>query len=220
VDYDAELRRYDAVLRRAAAVRPGERVLDVGCGTGSTTRAAARSGAHALGVDVSEKAIARARELSAGIPNVAFERADAQTADLGEHDLVVSRFGTMFFADPAAAFANLHRALRPGGRLVMLVWQAADRNEWATALGTTDAGPDPFSLAEPVAVVEAAGFDGVMLTDVHEPVHYGADVEEAFAWVSGFSCVPQPIDETRLREHLTADGVTFDARAWLVTARR
>jgi ubiquinone/menaquinone biosynthesis C-methylase UbiE len=130
-DYDSELGRYHERLRAAADVRTADRVLDIGCGTGQTTRDAARSApsGSALGVDVSGPMVERARRLSeqAGIRNVSFERADAQVHPFAPESftLGISRFGTMFFADPVAAFANLGRALRPGARLVQLVWQTA-----------------------------------------------------------------------------------------------
>jgi len=253
-DYDAELRRYDEVLRRAFRVQPGDRILDIGCGTGQTTREAARTArpGSALGVDVSASAIGRARELARaeGLGNVTFKHADAQVHRFPaeQFDLAVSRFGTMFFADPRAAFANIGRALRPAGRLVMLVWQARERNEWAVAVrealaGPGDAaaaasgGPDAFSLGDPAAVeetLEAAGFADVACTDVREPVYYGPDVAAAFDWVTGFTSTSDALNELdpdaaaraagRLREalaaHLRDDGVWFDSRAWIVTARR
>jgi ubiquinone/menaquinone biosynthesis C-methylase UbiE len=135
VTYDAELRRHNEVLRQACGIHPRDHVLDIGCGTGQTTRQAAGTAlaGSALGVDVSAAAIERARELarSEQVSNVAFERADAQVHRFprAHFDLAISRFGTMFFDDPAAAFANIRRALRPAGRLVMLVWQARERNE-------------------------------------------------------------------------------------------
>lgn len=247
--YDAELRRHQEVLRRAAGVRPHDHVLDIGCGAGQTTRQAARTAraGSALGVDVSAPAIARARELARaeGLRNVTFEHADAQAHRFPPErfDLAMSRFGTMFFADPVAAFTGIGRALRPGGRLVMMVWQSRERNEWDVVLrraldaSGADAGPDPFSLADPPAVrgiLRAAGFAGVAFTDVREPVHYGPDVPAALAWVRGFTCTRATLDgldpvarsraEERLRQalagHLGDDGVRFDSRAWIVTAHR
>ncbi|MFD0688057.1 class I SAM-dependent methyltransferase [Actinomadura fibrosa] len=249
--YDAELQRHDRVLRRACGVRPGDRVLDIGCGTGRTTRQAARAAraGSALGVDVSAPAIERARELATGegLGNVSFEHADAQSHRFppDRFDLAMSRFGTMFFADPVAAFANIGRALRPAGRLVMMVWQSPERNEWDVAIRRAlgDAarraptGPDAFSLADPPAVeriLEAAGFSGIAFADVHEPVYYGPDAAAALDWVRGFTCTSEALNRLdpagsaravgRLREMLTAhqrdDGVWFDSRAWIVTAHR
>ncbi len=254
VDYDAELRLHNEVLRRACGVRRHDHVLDVGCGTGQTTRQAARvaTAGSALGVDLAPKMIDRARELARaeGLRNVTFERADAQVHRFPpkHFDLTISRFGTMFFDDPVAAFANIGRALRPAGRLVMMVWQGHERNEWAVAIhgslegfegsvAVAPKGPDPFSLASPTTVegiLDAAGFADVTFTDVHEPVYYGPDVAAALDWVRSFTCtndVLKRLDPVaaeralgRLRETLAArasgDGVWFDSRAWIVTARR
>ena len=253
-DYDTELRRHNEVLHRAVGVQPHDHVLDIGCGTGQTTRQAARTAetGSALGVDISASAIERARELAQaeGLRNVAFEHADAQVHRFPHErfDLAVSRFGTMFFDDPGAAFANVRRALRPAGRLVMMVWQAHERNEWAVAIQSSlgaaeepvaipSGGPDPFSLADPPTVKEilgAAGFVDVVFTDVNEAVYYGMDVAAALDWVRGFACVSGAFEcldpaaaaraAGRLREefaaHLRDDGIWFNSRAWIVTARR
>lgn len=233
--FDAEVRPHNERFRAAAAVRPGEDVLDVGCGTGESTREAAQAGARALGVDVSAQAIAKARELG----GAKFEVADAQTHEFpaAAFDVVLSRFGAMFFADPAAAFANLARALRPGGRLVLLVWQERDRNEWysvlhdAVAPGTTPppAGPH-FSLGDPGrtrALLEGAGFGDVEFTELREPVCYGPDAATACEFALGLKDVQElrPTEQAarRLKEafaaHETADGVLLGARTWIVTAR-
>lgn len=252
--YDAELRLYNHVLRRACAVQARERVLDVGCGAGQTTREAARAArdGSALGVDISAAAVERARELARaeGLVNVAFERADAQVhAFPQEHfDLAMSRFGTMFFDDPVIAFTTIRGALRPSGRLVVMVWQPSDRNEWDAVLrrtlaapgeppAATPSAPDPFSLADPPAVrqiLAAAGFADIEFTDVHRPVYSGPDADSALTWVRTFTCTTQalaalPPDEApqalhrlhaTLAAHRTPDGIWFDSRAWLITARR
>jgi SAM-dependent methyltransferase len=252
--YDAELRRHNEVLRRACGVQFRDHVLDIGCGSGQTTRQAARTAqaGTALGVDVSAPAIERARELARveQLRNVAFERADAQVYRFPQErfDLAISRFGTMFFDDPATAFANIRRALRPVGRLVMMVWQAPELNEWEVAIRQSLDGPqapaavvsdglDAFSLADPPTVteiLEAAGFADVTFTDVCEPVYYGPDVAAALDWVSGFKDTREGLKRLdpaaaaraiqRLREafaaHTSDDGISFNSRAWIVTARR
>jgi SAM-dependent methyltransferase len=225
--------------------------VDIGCGGGQTTREAARLArpGSALGVDVSAPAVERARELARaqGVHNVTFECADAQVHPFPQErfDLAISRFGTMFFDDPVAAFANIGRALRPPGRLVILVWQARERNEWAVAIGQAlggpegrpAGGPDAFSLGEPPDVTEilaAAGFGDVTFTDVDEPVYYGPDVATALDWVNGFATTKDALSRLdpaaaartldRLREmltaHLSGTGVWLGSRAWVVTARR
>ena len=185
-EHDATLEPWARVLAEAAAVRPGERVLDVGCGCGATTLAAATSSGPVgttVGVDLSEQMLARARELAeaAGIANVAFVAGDAQADDLvppdigigaTPYDVVISRFGVMFFDDPVAAFANMARATRPGGRLAMVVWAPLTEQEWLLVpsgaalphLGfpgvDTEGGPGMFALAEPERITEVLGAAG------------------------------------------------------------
>lgn len=137
--FDHMLEPFGRVALEALALIEGESVLDVGCGFGSTSIAAARlvgPGGRVVGVDVSpvmiERAVERVGEL--GLANVAFEVADAQVHRFTRPiDTVVSRFGVMFFADPVAAFANLHAVVRPGGRLSFVCWQQPDRNPWVLA---------------------------------------------------------------------------------------
>ena len=254
MDYDSELHLHDEVLRRACAILRDERILDVGCGAGKTTRDAARAApaGSALGIDVSSAMIARARELAEaeGLGNARFESGDAQTWQFPSRhfDAAISRFGTMFFADAAAAFGNIRDALKPGGRLVMMTWQSREANEWSVAIrdclaaedGPAAAAmrtPDAFSLADPDAVerlLTTAGFAGTTFCEVHEPVYYGASIADALAWIGGFLCtkdllgrVDAPaadrvLDRLRatLAKHHRAGGVWFDSRAWVVTARR
>jgi SAM-dependent methyltransferase len=186
--------RYDGPLLAAARIDAGSRVLDVGCGTGSLTRAAARhaSSGTALGVDLSTAmiAVATARATRDGLANAAFLRADAQVHPFpaAGFDVVVSRTGASFFGDPAAAFANLARATAPGGRLALITWQEPARNEWIAGIGGALAGrtppappprvPGPFGLADPAfteELVRGAGFTDVRIADVREPLVLGRD---------------------------------------------
>jgi SAM-dependent methyltransferase len=251
--FDAEVAPHHQRFMAVAGIGPGERVLDVGCGTGESTRDAGRvaAGGSVVGVDVSEASLAYGRRVTrgAGLGNVGYLRADAQTYPFppGYFDVGISRFGVMFFADPVAAFANIGRALRPAGRLVLLVWQARERNEWSTevrrvlapgaAAVPAAAGLDPFSLGESAVAERAlatAGFVEVGFTEVHEPVYYGPDVATAEELVLGLRDTTALLDglepvaaeraRVRLRElleaHRAAGGVFFDSRAWIITARR
>jgi SAM-dependent methyltransferase len=165
------------------APRPGDRILDVGCGTGQTSLAlAARVGAKGsvLGVDISAPmlGIAQRRAEAAGLSQARFVEADAQTFpfEAGAFDGVFSRFGVMFFADPVAAFANIRRALKADGRLAFICWRAAAENPWMTPpIGSALAdmpppprpepgAPGPFGFAEPDRVrtiLSEAGFTDV-----------------------------------------------------------
>jgi len=252
--FDAEARPHNERFRAAAGVSARDRVLDVGCGTGQTTRDAARAavGGNALGVDLSAQMLdhARRRSREEGLTNVSFLQADAQVHRFpaASFEVCISRFGTMFFADPVAAFSNIGHALRPGGRLVLMVWQARDRNEWTTAVREALAGdnpvppppaegPHPFSLADPAVaggILAAAGFADIGFTDVHEPVFYGPDSAVALDVVRGLRSTrdllagldagetEQALRRLRatLAAHQTGDGVVFDARTWIITARR
>jgi len=252
--FDAEARPHNERFRAAAGVSARDRVLDVGCGTGQTTRDAARAAVdgNALGVDLSAQMLdhARRRSREEGLTNVSFLQADAQVHRFpaASFEVCISRFGTMFFADPVAAFSNIGHALRPGGRLVLMVWQARDRNEWTTAVREALAGdnpvppppaegPHPFSLADPAVaggILAAAGFADIGFTDVHEPVFYGPDSAVALDVVRGLRSTrdllagldagetEQALRRLRatLAAHQTGDGVVFDARTWIITARR
>jgi ubiquinone/menaquinone biosynthesis C-methylase UbiE len=249
MDFDAELQTHQGPLLRACTIRSHEHVLDIGCGTGQTTREAARLAAtgSALGVDITKSMVERAAALAAaeGLHNVRFEHGDAQVhAFAPQHsDLAISRYGTMFFADPIAAFRNIRTALRPGGRLVMMVWQAHESNEWSVAVhqalapyySSQPGVHDHFSLADPRQVehiLAAAGFSGVTFSDLREPVYYGVNVDAAMEWVRGFRFVRnilQRLDAdatTRalgslrqtLARYSSEKGVWLDAREWIATA--
>ncbi|MBI1814419.1 MAG: class I SAM-dependent methyltransferase [Deltaproteobacteria bacterium] len=182
-----------------ARVTAGERVLDVGCGCGHTTLELARRvgpTGSALGVDISTTMLDRARAdaRAAGLHNAQFEEADAQTHALprAHFDLVFSRFGVMFFSDPTAAFANLQSALRPGGRVAFVCWQALPENPWmfvplmaAAQYIQLPAPPEPgapgpfaFADAERVrGILTGAGFVDVAIDPHNEVLAIGAGLD-------------------------------------------
>jgi SAM-dependent methyltransferase len=248
--FEAELSGYRSRLGAVADVGATHQVLDIGCGTGRSTRDAARTAVSgsAHGVDLSAQMLedARRRAAAEGLGNVTFEQADAQIHPFPARrfDVGISSFGTMFFADPVAAFANIGRALRPGGRLVMVVWQDRGRQEWSTVVREslapgmelpTPPGPGPFSLADPDtarSILASAGYRDIDCHDVREPVYYGNDVATARSVVLGLKSAkdllaqlePAAIEpaldrlNAALAAHHTGDGVLFDSRAWLISA--
>jgi ubiquinone/menaquinone biosynthesis C-methylase UbiE len=171
------------ILIDRAQPKSGERILDVGCGCGATTIAWAERVApsgFALGVDISEPMLSRARELAPkGLP-LAFVLADATVYpfDPQDFDLLVSRFGVMFFAEPAVSFSNLRRALRPNARLTFVCWRDPRENPWMTMpmqavyqhvpklpqLGPDDPGPFAFASDERVRrILDEAGYRDIAL---------------------------------------------------------
>jgi SAM-dependent methyltransferase len=190
-EFDAQLAPFVEPILDAAAVGPGDRVLDVGCGNGALSRAAATRAERVTGVDISAPMLDRARAHASelGLENVTFVEADAQTHGFApEFDVVVSRFGVMFFADAVSAFRNLRRVLRPGGRCVFVCWQDLFANEWVAVPGAAMVpivgppppmppnGPGPFALADPerlLSILTDAGFSSVDADDVRIPILVG-----------------------------------------------
>jgi len=245
--FERSLAGYDGAFFDAAAIRPGDHVLDVGCGTGSTTREAARraSAGTATGVDLSGAMIAVARARGG---NARFLRGDAQVHPFpaAGFDVVISRTGAMFFGDRDAAFANLARATRPGGRLALLVWQAVEHNPWIVTITTAlaagrdlpappEGAPGPFALADPDRVrrlLAGAGYSHVELADVRAPLNFGPDPDTAHALIAGLlHWMVADLDpptraralatlHTVLAAHRTQRGVELGSAAWLVTATR
>ncbi|MEZ4332302.1 MAG: class I SAM-dependent methyltransferase [Myxococcota bacterium] len=238
-----------ALLERAA-VRPGERVIDVGCGCGSTSLELVRRGARVFGVDVSEPMLALAKQRAAGLEGIAFKRADAAVQPLTpDHELVFSRFGVMFFADPVAAFRNLRTGLTPEGRLCFVCWQAMSDNAWMATAGQAvmaflpkpaeapdPRAPGPFAFADRDhlhGILARAGFESIGIEDFRTKLHVGDDLDQAMAFQSDVGPVARALaeleGETRdralaaareaLAKHLTPSGVDLGAACWLVTAR-
>lgn len=250
--FDQGMAAYHPKLLNAAAIDDDSEVLDIGCGAGQVTRDAARI-AHrgsALGVDLSSPLLklASTRAAAEAVSNVSFVHADAQAHNFGESrfDIAVSRHGTMFFGNPPKAFANIARALRPGGRFVQLVWQPLDRNEGIRTIRTIAAGglapaapppdsPNPFSLSDPSRVhqlLSDADFVDIEMTALHAPMFYGRDVDDAFDFIAAQSAAAfaelddrsrsHALDTLRanIADHLTNEGVFYDSAHWLIDAKR
>jgi SAM-dependent methyltransferase len=249
--FESQVAAYREPFLAATGIEPGAHVLDVGCGSGRTAREAARLAGptgRVTGIDLSPQMLelARARTAAEGLATVTFEQADAQVADLGRarYDRVISRNGVMFFGDPVAAFANLARALKPDGRLVVLVWQSLAQNEWYSEFRAAGAAgrplpplppdaPGPFALGDPQrvrSVLTAAGFAEPELRAEHRPMAYGPDLPTAeMMALSVISTLLDELDEEdrararadlrrTLEEHLGPDGVTFRSAMWIISA--
>ena len=136
-DYiDRMLEPLSAVAIDAVGAKAGDRIIDVGCGCGTTSLTLAKNGAQVWGIDISTAMIDRAKEKVNDAGNVAFSVSDAAAQNYtADHTVVFSRFGVMFFADPVKAFANIRTALVPGGRLVFLCWQLPAANPWLSIAG-------------------------------------------------------------------------------------
>jgi ubiquinone/menaquinone biosynthesis C-methylase UbiE len=181
---------------------PGERVLDIGCGFGDTTRRIADlvgPEGEAFGVDAAPRFIEDARREAAedGVENARFAVVDVEKASFDQcFDLAFSRMGTMFFANPVAALRNVRRALSPAGRLVMVVWRSKMENDWLYRAQTITerfvekpeeydeptCGPGPFSMANAdttSGILLSAGYENVALRRCDLPIMIGVDLEQA-----------------------------------------
>lgn len=250
--FDRSVGAHHRALLSAAAIARTERVLDIGCGTGQTTRDAARNATDGavLGVDLSAAMldVAQRQATAEGVANATFLQADAQIHrfERAAFDIAISRTGAMFFADPVAAFANIARALAPGGRLSLVAWQGLAGNEWlreitgALAVGRERPNPPPdapgpFSLADRDRVrtlLNAAGFENIALDGFEAPMWFGADAADGHRFILGLmGWMLEGLDdagraqalenlEHTMAMHATDDGVLFDSAAWIVTATR
>jgi SAM-dependent methyltransferase len=263
-EYDAWAGRWEDVwapfgkaMFDAARLQPGERVLDIGCGYGTTTIEAAERVAPSggvLGVDISAAMLepARQRVAASGLDNIELQEGDAQVHpfDAGSFDAVISRFGTMFFDNPAWAFGNIAHGLRNDGRMVFVCWQDPLECEWiATALGAavaalgqapnlgTPGSPGPFAFADGdrlTDVIVASGLRDVALESLIRPQLVGTDADDAAKFVISiaeemqvFAGAPDEV-KARAADALRAAyepyagprGVVMDGACWLVSARR
>lgn len=255
----AEQERTDQLIRafgdaalQAAKAQAGEAVLDVGCGCGDTSLSLAHSvgvKGKVVGVDVSVPMLDVARKRGNGRENLSFIEADASRADLpGPFDLLFSRFGVMFFDEPAAAFRQLHAQMRPTGRLAFVCWQTAANNPWAAipaqaaraVAGETPKpdphAPGPFAFGDKdrvTGLLTAAGWRNVAFTPFTSPMYLGSSPRSAaegatrvgpaarLARAAAPEKLPAIIDaiEKALTPHKAADdSIALPGNTWIVTA--
>jgi SAM-dependent methyltransferase len=252
--FDAMLAPFGRRLLTSAVLEPGERVLDVGCGNGALSLDAARAvgpDGQVTGLDLSAPMleVARRRAEEQGL-DVSFVQGDAQTVSFDRaFDIVLSRFGVMFFDAPQMAFANLAKATRPGGRLCFVCWQEMFANEWIAVpsmamvahVGIPElpepGAPGPFALADAGRtkdLVESAGWSEVTVDACGERMRMGRDPEDVVAFMlsdeMGRRVVegkdPEAVQAgtqatlEALRPYATPEGVELGGACWLVTARR
>ena len=249
---DHELNDLGLAAMAALAPRQGERLADIGCGCGATTLELARrvgEGGAVLGVDISAPmlGVARERAAAAGLDQVRFLQADAQTYGFEPVDGAFSRFGVMFFADPVAAFANIRKGLRPGGRMAFVCWRQLAENPWMTVpmsavlpllpappAAPPPGGPGPFAFADRdrlAGILAGAGFADVSIEPLDAQVSWG-DVETSARMALRLGPVAGLVRENpdladrmadavraALAPHVGATGVHLDSATWIVRAK-
>ncbi|NKB53277.1 MAG: methyltransferase domain-containing protein [Rhizobiaceae bacterium] len=198
------LSHHSAAVFPTLPVRAGDRVLDVGCGFGDTAMLLARRvglSGSVVGVDCCDAFLDYAKQEAEAkrIENVEFMRGDAEVAlPQAQFDFVFARFGTMFFVNPVAGLRNMRKALKPGGRMVHIVWRNRADNPWLSmakdvvldylpqpGADALTCGPGPFSMSDPetvTAMMKSAGYEDIELTRVDSPVLVGNDVKDAIAF--------------------------------------
>jgi ubiquinone/menaquinone biosynthesis C-methylase UbiE len=214
--WDLVLAPIAAATIERAAVRPGERIIDIGCGCGATTIKLGElvgAAGRVVGLDISRPMLARAAErVPPGLP-IDLALADATTYPFprGAFDLLFSRFGVMFFAEPTRAFANLRAALRPNGRLAFVCFRTPQENPWMMVplqaayehvpplpkLGPEDPGPFSFAREERVrGILSDAGFQSIVFqtVDLELDVGGGRGLEEAVASVLEIGAASRAIE--------------------------
>jgi SAM-dependent methyltransferase len=249
---DAMLEVIGAAALEAAAPTAGEHVLDIGCGCGKTSLALADAvGAkgRVVGADISEPMLAHAKSRIGGRSQLSFMQADAATHRFEQSfDLVFSRFGVMFFADPDAAFANLRKALKPTGRIAFVCWREPRENDWVRVpvgaardhvppqpqLGPED--PGPFSFANPGRVrriLAHGGFDVITMRPFDTQMVFGNSLDDAVDYLQEFGPVSRLLKEATppqreaavnaireaMKPYAKSSPITMTGATWLVTAK-
>lgn len=245
---DASLARIGDAALAFAAAKPGERVLDIGCGCGTTTYALSKAvglSGSVTGVDISAPMLAVARSRGAGVN---FMEADAATHLFHPtHDLVFSRFGVMFFTEPGPAFANIRKSLKPHGRIAFVCWRAAAENLWASAPFAAAKhlvpeqppadphAPGPFAFADKMRlsnILDSSGYKSIRIEPLDTTMYMGTTPDEAASQalnIGPLSRAANGLDDSvrdKIRETVTAamqkfqtpNGITPAAACWLVSA--
>ena len=249
-DMDRNLSDANAGVLRLAAAKPGERVLDIGCGAGQTSyllAAAVGPSGHVTGVDISTPLLGAAR--SHAPKNAEFIHADAAFHPFKpEYDLIFSRFGVMFFDDPAEAFTNIHKAAKPGARLAFVCWRPVPENAWVIAPAAAaqpflppsppadPLAPGPFAFADPKrveSILTKAGFKHVKIEKLDGHMHLGNSAEAAALQMTNIGPLSRALNDvedeavkdkvraavTKVFEGMKKDGEVAPAIAcWLVSA--
>ena len=254
--YEQELAPLGRIAMDRAKVTLGEQVLDVGCGMGQTSlELAGRVGSDGsvVAVDIANPMIERAQQRArhAGLENIQFQVADAQTFafQAAQFDLLFSRFGVMFFDDPIAAFRNLLRALRSGGRLAFVCWRGVEDNEWVSVLFEALSrhvaverpptnGPGPFGFADDRrvrSILDRAGFVDVEMERVDEKLPFGGTgtLDQVVRNIMRLTVVTRALDragvaaspeiaasiQAAVAPFETGQGIRLGSASWVVTAR-
>lgn len=233
-DYiDGMMAPLSTVALEAVNAKPSDRIIDIGCGCGTTSFSLGATGAAVWGVDISTAMIDRANEKDNAAGNVAFSVGDAASQQYtADHTVVFSRFGVMFFADSVKAFANIRSALVPGGRLVFLCWQPPAANPWLSIAGAAlqpfqpaDApppdpeAPGPFRFGVPEdtrKVLSSAGFANIAMQPVVKDLHLGDTIDEVMRFQSNvgpLSSLLETLDESRHAQATAAVRDAFAAKA-------
>lgn len=252
---EAYLKPFAEAAIKALGPKPGERIVDVGCGAGDTTLMIAdKVEAHGfvLGVDISRPLLQRATARAANTPEypVRFAEADAAAYpfERAAFDALFSRFGVMFFGDPAAAFAHMRRALKPGGRIAFCCWRDRRENSWATlpiqaarkhipelppAPGPEEPGPFAFAdSARITRILTTAGFTDIACTRFDPMLGYGQDARAGAEFLTQMGPISSVLQEhpeamrnavtatlaDMLAPHAGPEGVRLAAATWIVTA--
>lgn len=196
------LSQHSEAIFPSLPVRKGDHVLDVGCGFGDTAIKLAElvgPKGKVVGIDCCDAFLDFARKAARGHRNVSFMRGDAEIAlPTNQYDLVFARFGTMFFANPVAGLRNMRKALKPGGRMVHIVWRARADNPWLSmakevvlrflpepGADAQTCGPGPFSMSDEATVrqmMTIAGYEKIEFRRVDAPVLIGNDIADAIAF--------------------------------------